>query len=135
MRRLGVLAAGLAAAIWLPGCGPPDVTGISLTDHGVPEVVNCGTYVTHVDAADAATHRTVWAARIRDDVVKEHGGDAPVELGRLPDDHWVEDSPLALDPRPAEWVFTIDTESGGHVVIRATDDDLAEGRVSQWPSP
>jgi hypothetical protein len=129
VRRVRWLALGLAAAIWLPGCGPPDVTGISLADDGMPEVINCGTYVTGVDAADAATHRTVWAARIPDDVVEEHGGDAPVELGRVPNDRWVEDSPLALDPRPAEWVFAIDTEGGGHVVIRSADDDLAAGRV------
>ena len=128
MRRVGVLAAGLAAAaIWLPACSPVDATWITLTHDGVPKVDNCGTYVTGVEAADAATDRTVWAARIPDRVVEDQGGDIPVVLGRVPNEYWVEDTPLALDPRPAEWVFTISNLATGREIIRVADDDLAAG--------
>ncbi|HEY7069671.1 MAG TPA: hypothetical protein VH479_06150 [Acidimicrobiales bacterium] len=129
MRALGSLAVGLASAMWLAGCSPADVTWISLTHDGVLKVDNCGTFITRVEARDAATYRIVWAAHVRDDAVDEHGGDAPVQMGRVPGDHWVEDTPLVLDPRPAEWVLTIDTALGAHDTIRVADDDLAPGRA------
>lgn len=131
MRRVALLSAGLGLAVLLlPACGPADRRGISLTDDGVPVVEDCGAYVTRVEAADAAAHRTIWAAHIPHDVWWEHGGAAGiVELGRLPSRDWVEDRPLALAPRPATWVFTIETENEVHEVIRVADEDLAPGRV------
>jgi hypothetical protein len=127
---VGVLAVALSCGLLLPACGPADIRGIALTDDGVPTAEDCGAYVSRFDAVDAATDRTVWAAHLPPEVLAdEHGGEAPVELGRLPDEDWVEDSPLALDPRPATWVFTIETENGAHDTVRVDDDDLARGMV------
>jgi len=129
MRVAGLLAVALASAALLPACSPPDVTGITLTDERVPVVDNCGAFITRVQAADAAGHRPVWSAHIPAEGLNDHGGAGLVELGRLPEDGWVEDRPLALAPRPATWVFTVETEDGEHDTIRVADDALEPGMI------
>jgi hypothetical protein len=129
MRVAGLPAVALASVVLLPACSPPDVTGITLTDERVPVVDNCGAFITRVEAVKAAGHRPVWSAHVTAEGLDDHGGAAPVELGRLPDDDWVEDRPLALDPRPATWLFTVETDTGEHDTIRVADDALEPGMV------
>jgi hypothetical protein len=129
MRGLGVAAVALGAMALLPACSPVDTGGIGMTDERVPVIEDCDTFLTRVEVVDAAAGRPVWAAHIPPEVAQEHGGDAPVELGLLPSDRWVEDTPLALAPRPTTWVFSVESELGRRDSIRVDDGALEPGLI------
>jgi hypothetical protein len=52
-----------------------------------------------------------------------------VALGALPSRTWVEDSALILEPRPAIWRFSVETELHDPVVITVDDVAFEPGRI------
>lgn len=116
----------LLTALGVVGCTAANYTGVSLGTDGVPVVINCGTWIERVEVTDADTGRRVWSAQ----AVKSPDGGIPgratVGLGSPPS-QWTEDSPLALEPRPSMWRFTV--EALDEVVIVVSDTDFQPDRV------
>ena len=94
-----------ASGLLLASCSPDDVSGVKLSESGAPVLENCGAYFRAVEAYNADTGRLVWSAG-KPQSSSEYGV-GRVELGVLPDDDWVENSPLSLEPLPAVWKFVV----------------------------
>jgi hypothetical protein len=115
-------------ALLMTGCPAANHTGVGLGKEGLPVVVNCGTWIRRVDVTDADTGRRVWTAHAArtaegmDDV-------GSVALGSLPGRTWVEDHPLALEPRPATWRFMVEALGDDAVVVVVSDGEFEPGRV------
>jgi hypothetical protein len=112
----------LMAAL-MTGCPARDDTGVGLGKQGLPVVVNCVAWISRVDVTDADTGRRVWTAH----AARTGDGVRSVVLGSVPDRTWVEDHPLALDPRPATWRFVV--EAIDDVVVVVSDAEFDPGRV------
>lgn len=127
-RARWLLATGLVAGLLVGGCSAPDHTGVRF-EGGVPEVVNCGTWIGAVEVSDDEDGRIVWAAESTE---LENGGRATrahVVLGVLPAASWQETAPLSLEPRPTVWRFEIRGAIDPDAVIVVRDDEVEEGRV------
>jgi hypothetical protein len=100
-----VLSLVLACVLLLSACSPDDITGVTLSETGVPALTNCGAYFRGVMVSDAETSRLVWAAA-KSPGSSEYGvGD--IVVGVLPESDWTDVSALELDPVPSTWRFEI----------------------------
>ena len=101
----------------------------------MPIAETCGTWIEAVRATDATTGRLVWSAHLpREEVSSGHHSSAHVTVGQLPDDAWVEDQVLALEPRPSVWSFEIDA-SGKIERLQLNDADLQSGFIARQGHP
>jgi hypothetical protein len=115
------------APFLLSGCSPPNEVGVRFDATDRPVVVNCGTWIDGVSVSDADTGRAVWAAHatpLRNGGLQTRGY---ISVGTLPGSLWTETAPLAVNPRPANLRFSV--ESFGHVVIDVSAASIQENRV------
>ncbi len=91
----------------LTSCSPDDISGVSLSESGIPVLMNCGGYFKGIYVYDADTGRLVWSAA-KPQGSSAHGVDH-IEVGVLPAKDWVETSSFKSAPVPTEWRFVIST--------------------------
>lgn len=114
-------------AVLMTGCLAANHTGVRLGEDRLPVVVNCGTWISRVDVTDADNGRRVWAAhaaRTAEGGIDDVGS---VVLGSVPGRRWVEDHPLALEPRPVRWRFSVGALDD--VIIVVSDTEFEPGRI------
>jgi hypothetical protein len=107
----------LLACVSLSGCPAKDRTAVGANSDGVPVIDNCGTWIGAVKVTDADTGRVIWSAHAtkgNDDGVATRG---EVTVGQLPTKTWVEDSGLAMEPRPRSWRFDVDATTDAKIVV------------------
>jgi hypothetical protein len=119
-----IVMAGLLVA----GCSPSDIVAVTLSERGMPVVVDCGTYIVDVQVFDAESGRLVWSAAERSG--SSGPGVGEVEVGVLPRTDWMERSSLRLDPSPSSWrVLVPRPDSGDVVTMEFSTAQLATDRV------
>ena len=128
LRRAAFIAAVLAAGLTLTGCSPENIPAVTLSDNGVPTLVNCGTYFRGVEAYDADSGRLVWSAGKPD--LSSGYGVGKVEVGLLPAQDWVEKSPLQMDPSLTRWRFVVvDLNAADPTTFEVASDRLSASQV------